>query len=103
MPYAPVVGDADTLGVNDTLPMPTPSNGTYDYDGGPANPVPLPRATPAPTAVPPKAAPAPALREVSVPQRQPTRYTYAAYGEQPRPAAAPAARTYLTNASSGAR
>jgi hypothetical protein len=103
MPYAPAFSDADTLGVNDTLPMPTPGNGTYDYDGGPVNPVPLPKAAPAPTAVPPAAAPVPATREVSVPQRQPARYSYAAYGEQTRPAAAPAARTYLTNASSGAR
>lgn len=63
-----------------------PNDSTYQYNGGPTNPVPMPQAQP--EAVP---APNPNLsvplegRTVSLPsaQKQPSKYRYAAYGEVP--------------------
>ena len=67
------------------VPMPRtiPNDGTFQYDGGPLSPVPLPRAAPAPTTVPPKAAPTP-NRVVSVPKtsEKPSKFAYSAYGEE---------------------
>jgi hypothetical protein len=67
--------------------MPAPAEGTYPYDGGPANPVPMPQAQPP---APNRAAPPTTLpegRAVSLQSKTP-KYKYAAYGEKPsRPAA----------------
>ncbi len=71
-------------------PAPTPgrpADGTFDYDGGPRVPVPLPKAEPAPMN------PQPTVpldgRPVSLPVRStPVKYYYPAYGEQPRKPAA---------------
>ncbi len=82
---------------SDTLPMPTP-NGTYQYDGGPANPVPMPPRIPAPPATvepPPATTPAPppgttvpSVSRVKITVTARPKLTYPAYGEdQPaRPA-----------------
>ncbi len=56
-------------------------DGTYPYDGGPQNPVPLPKVEPAPTAVPP-APVVPGGRVVSLPPSS-GKYTYLGYGEKP--------------------
>jgi hypothetical protein len=68
------------------LPPPmTPANpgfGTYPYDGGPANPVPMPRAEPGPTNAPPKAVVPGDERPVSLPAKA-GKYNYLAYGEKP--------------------
>jgi hypothetical protein len=57
-------------------------DGTYPYDGGPQNPVPLPKKVePAPTAVPP-APVVPGGRVVSLP-RSSGEYAYLGYGEKP--------------------
>jgi hypothetical protein len=71
-----------------TLPAPnqnpglSPNPGTFEYDGGPRAPVPLPRAEPTPMN------PQPSLpldgRPVSLPLRATPKYTYPAYGELPR-------------------
>ena len=59
-----------------------PADGTYPYDGGPQNPVPLPKKVePAPTAVPPVPL-VPGGRVVSLP-RSSEKYTYLGYGEKP--------------------
>jgi hypothetical protein len=64
---------------------PAPAEGTYPYDGGPANPVPMPQAKPGPKrAVPPTTIPE--GRAVAI-QSKTKKYQYAAYGEKPtRPA-----------------
>ena len=54
-------------------------DGTYPYDGGPQNPVPMPGAEPAAPKAPPATLP-PAGRIVSL-KEKPTKYSYAAYGE----------------------
>jgi len=72
--------------------QPGPNNGTFEYDGGPRSPVPIPRGEssnpptdPAPRNVQP---PVPLEgRAVSIPApavRPAPRYTYPAYGELPR-------------------
>ncbi len=63
-------------------PVPTPGaqGGTFDYDGGPRFPVPLPSADPAPAGVPTRALP-PDGRLISAPAKAP-KYTYAAYGDE---------------------
>jgi hypothetical protein len=73
----------------EVIPAPrvNPKNNTFPYDGGPANPVPMPQAEPAPN----RAAPAtiiPGGRVVSLQTKAP-KYSYLAYGENPagRPAA----------------
>jgi hypothetical protein len=92
----PVVSPGVTVDVapysNYTAPAPTPSapavppngDGTYPYDGGPTNPVPLPRPMPKadPTAVPPAGVPLEG-RPVSL-TRGTSRWAYPAYGEAPR-------------------
>jgi len=59
--------------------MPRPNDGTFQYDGGPANPVPMPQAEPAPTRTAPVF---PEGRVVSISAKKP-KYSYAAYGEKP--------------------
>jgi hypothetical protein len=79
------------------MPASTPVNGTFPYDGGPANPVPLPKGAPAPAPVPaPAKLPAakappgtlfisiPAQVETAAPVRQTTQFAYPAYGEDTR-------------------
>jgi len=62
---------------------PIPADGTFDYDGGPRLPVPMPKAEPAPMNTHPTV-PLDG-RPVSLPLRStPTKYYYPAYGEQPR-------------------
>jgi hypothetical protein len=80
MPYAP----------GPELPPPvlqTPDPGaTYPYDGGPKVPVPTPKGPePAPISAPkaPKATVPLEGRTVALP-KQPTKWAYPAYGEQPR-------------------
>jgi hypothetical protein len=74
MPRA--TGPEETLPV----PQPLPNDGTYPYDGGPANPVPLPQAEPAPTRKG-GSTPAPA-RVVGIESKAP-KYSYQAYGDKP--------------------
>jgi hypothetical protein len=89
MPYATSVGAQINFTVMrpapDNLHAPTPlpgasSDGTYPYDGGPLNPVPMPSSQPAP-----KAQPTVPLegRPVSLPapEKAEKKYTYPAYGE----------------------
>jgi hypothetical protein len=63
------------------LPQPVPNDGTYPYDGGPVNPVPIPQADPAPKR---KAGPTPApdAQVVAIGSKTP-KYIYQAYGERP--------------------
>jgi hypothetical protein len=70
--------DQQPLPALETAPLPQmlPPGGTYRYDGGPANPVPVPRATPAPPDSGPISADG---RPVSL-KAKPA-YTYPAYGE----------------------
>jgi hypothetical protein len=67
-------------------PPPPRDNGTYRYDGGPSDPVPMPKAEPEPTERPVPAPRTPAEgRIVSLPGRKPeakTRFAYPAYGEK---------------------
>src|SRR5262249_52782821 len=58
------------------VPNPTPDAGPSPYDGGPKDPVPLPRPD---TAPPP---PPPDERSAALPGT-PTRFAYPAYGEEP--------------------
>jgi hypothetical protein len=76
---------------SEVIPAPRPvkpgqPNGTYQYDGGPANPVPMPRAEPAPSRAAPRTI-VPEGRVVSFESKAP-KYSYSAYGEKPasRPA-----------------
>lgn len=57
-----------------------PSPGTFPYDGGPANPVPMPAPTPAPMTHP-QSVPALELRQVSFPSSR-LKFAYPAYGDQ---------------------
>jgi hypothetical protein len=66
-------------------PKPVPNDGTFQYDGGPQQPVPMPQAEPAPTKI--KPAPVPGGRVVSF-TAPAAKYTYRAYGEK-LPAASP--------------
>lgn len=64
-----------------------PRDGTYQYDGGPDKPVPMPKVEPDSTRNVPKAT-VPEGRPVSLPSK-PSKYTYPAYGEtfeKPAPA-----------------
>jgi hypothetical protein len=68
---------------SEQIPAPKPAKpngreGTFEYDGGPANPVPMPQAEPAPN----RTAPAiPEGRVVSITTKSP-KYSYSAYGEK---------------------
>jgi hypothetical protein len=77
MPYA--TSPEETI----PAPQPAPKGGTYQYDGGPANPVPMPKPEPAPTRKASPTLPSDA-RLVSIPAKTP-KYSYAAYGELPAP------------------
>jgi hypothetical protein len=73
-----------------TGPMkPVPQEGTYPYDGGPSDPVPMPKAEPAPAGSAPRTVPLEG-RPVSLPPAAPKKkYDYLAYGEKPTTTAAP--------------
>jgi hypothetical protein len=96
VPYAPAA----------MTPIPNqnevPDNGTYEYDGGPAEPVPLPKVRPGPTSAPAAYGAVP-LRQVSRPQTQAPRFAYPAYGEPARPSTNTPERAYLTGNPSAAR
>lgn len=83
--------------VRETLPAPTatvpysapaqavPADGTFQYDGGPAAPVPMPReVVPAPAAPPVPAAPTTGAATRVVSGQPSSKFVYPAYGEQPR-------------------
>jgi hypothetical protein len=89
--YAPTVGltidqapaertiiGSDPAGTPAPPPLPR-ADDTYPYDGGPRQPVPMPKADPAPIATPPATAPLEG-RAVSLPPKAP-KLTYPAYGE----------------------
>jgi hypothetical protein len=70
---------------------PAPNDGTFEYDGGPRSPIPIPRGEPStPRTDPAPVNPQPSVplegRPVSIPAtvRPAPKYTYPAYGEQPR-------------------
>lgn len=66
------------------LPPPSPGDATYPYDGGPQNPVPMPRSTPAPMKDAPPATVPLEGRVVSLPVKTvENKFRYSAYGEQP--------------------
>ncbi len=65
--------------VPQTLPAPTPS-GTFQYDGGPATPVPMPAADPPKTIEPAGDQPAASV-SISLPARKPA-HKYPAYGDK---------------------
>jgi len=97
--------------VNGSVPVATPANngGTFQYDGGPSSPIPLPAGTPAPAPLPsPEPAPmkAPAAKaapgtllityppQPATPARQATtQFAYPAYGEDTRATSFGTART----------
>jgi hypothetical protein len=58
--------------------MPKPNDGTFQYDGGPANPVPMPQVEPAPSRKTPVI---PDGRVVSISAKS-AKYSYPAYGEK---------------------
>jgi hypothetical protein len=58
--------------------MPKPNPGTFQYDGGPADPVPMPQAEPTPSRIAPVI---PEGRVVSISTKKP-KYSYSAYGEK---------------------
>jgi hypothetical protein len=62
-------------------PRAVPKDGTFQYDGGPANPVPMPKAEPAPNRAAPRTI-VPEGRVVSFESKAP-KYSYSAYGEKP--------------------
>jgi hypothetical protein len=70
-------------------PMPPAEGGTFPYDGGPVNPIPLPKGDQAPIYQPvPKTVPGDG-RLVSLPAAQPAKtgssgFAYPAYGQQPQ-------------------
>jgi hypothetical protein len=84
-------GDTDTPPGSQPLnPMkPVPQDGTFPYDGGPADPVPMPKVEPAPAGkVRPHTMPLEG-RPVSVPPPTTKKYEYLAYGETPAAQPAP--------------
>jgi hypothetical protein len=83
MPYSTILqgngyGGGDQPEREQLMPPATPDGGsTYPYDGGPDNPVPMPKRTaPAPLKV------APGGKVVSLPPKR-EKLAYPAYGEQP--------------------
>jgi hypothetical protein len=85
--------------------VPVPADGSYDYDGGPIVPVPLPKVGPAPAVVPPTGGPAPAatVRQVSTPAPQAPRFAYPAYGDRPQTNPPSRSRIYVTFVPGGTR
>jgi hypothetical protein len=76
---APAVSLNLAVANNPVVPTRTDTSGGFRYDGGPANPVPLPKPDATPTT---KATPATGL-PVSLPKTKPASpYTYKAYGEK---------------------
>ncbi|MBI1917126.1 MAG: hypothetical protein HYS12_20665 [Planctomycetes bacterium] len=87
--YSPVMPLAPQNGgpVPGGGPVPAPGgaeDGTFPYDGGPASPVPMPKAEPMPSREPVRPAPKPEGRIVSLPAPT-THFAYPAYGEKPAP------------------
>jgi hypothetical protein len=62
-----------------SVPQQSQQNGTYQYDGGPSNPVPMPKTEPRPTTPTQPSVPLEG-RVVSLPSK-PGKYVYPAYGE----------------------
>jgi hypothetical protein len=82
---APIVGRT-IIETDPTTPAPPPlprADDNYPYDGGPRQPVPMPKADPAPIATPPVTAPLEG-RAVSLPLKLP-KLPYPAYGESISP------------------
>jgi hypothetical protein len=84
---APVISLATSAGKHNPAVKPTdtttssrPTEGGFRYDGGPADPVPLPKpdATPAPSSSSPTGLPV----SFTPSKSKPARYTYKAYGEK---------------------
>jgi hypothetical protein len=76
--------------------MPQIPNDGFKYDGGPANPVPLPQGSPDPKDMNPKLDVPD--RAVSLPLKAPEtpkKYSYSAYGEKPKTESAPPKNDYL--------
>jgi hypothetical protein len=87
--------DGAPPGGPDPAPKQRPSEeGTFPYDGGPANPVPNPKETTRPSTPPQRSVPLEG-RAVSLP-RSAAKWTYPAYGETARRAPVESERTYLT-------
>ncbi len=61
-------------------PLPKSSDGTFPYDGGPDNPVPMPKAEPDPASTP-RLFRVPETRPVSLPAKG-GKFSYPAYGEE---------------------
>jgi hypothetical protein len=59
-----------------------PGEDTFPYDGGPEDPVPMPKTEPAPTSKPPARGKAEG-QVVSLRAAKPSKYRYPAYGERP--------------------
>ncbi|MFN4260629.1 MAG: hypothetical protein ACK4RK_15140 [Gemmataceae bacterium] len=80
--YPPITTPAQPQQPAAPPPNSSPNNGTFQYDGGPSNPVPMPKTNPATNPVPTILVPLEG-KLVSLPARpaaQPT-YVYPAYGE----------------------
>ncbi|MBL8793384.1 MAG: hypothetical protein JNM56_05750, partial [Planctomycetia bacterium] len=77
--------------VQSAPPTAPPQNGTYYYDGGPQNPVPLPKSNTAPPRPAPQLPPALPQQKtqplegipVSLPATTQAKFAYPAYGEKP--------------------
>jgi len=87
--YSPVMPLApqDVGPVPEGGPVPRPGgveDGTFPYDGGPASPVPMPKADPVPSRDPVRPTPKPEGRIVSLPAPT-TSFAYPAYGEKTAP------------------
>jgi hypothetical protein len=81
MPYSDGVSDGPPPRTRPRGPGYTPSpDGTYPYDGGPRNPVPMPKEATDPTATPPSSSVPQEGRTVSRTVAK-SKYTFAAYGE----------------------
>jgi hypothetical protein len=82
----PLPGQGSLPPLGPVLPNQPSVDGTYPYDGGPSNPVPLPKGDPNPPAVPNKSFAPGEGRLVSLPILKPTpKYTYPAYGDDKQP------------------
>jgi hypothetical protein len=90
----PVAGGLQPGYVDVNPPRVQPQDGTYPYDGGPASPVPDPKAAPAPPATPQRTVPLEG-RSVSLPKPA-SKWAYPAYGETARRTPRDGDRTLLT-------
>lgn len=75
---------AYSLSPADDYYMPqVPQSGDFPYDGGPANPVPMPRADTSNGSPPPTVPLDPRVVSVPAPTKPTTKFAYPAYGEKP--------------------